>query len=480
MIRTLEPQKLWNRFADICSIPHPSRHEEAICAYIIDFAKEHKLEHKQDSTGNIIIRKAATKGYESRPTIILQAHVDMVPQKNSDKVFDFTKDGIEPYVDGDWVKANGTTLGADNGIGCASMLAILESTDLQHPTIEALFTVDEETGLGGANGLSKDMLTGSILINLDSEDEGELYVGCAGAVNTTAELLYKEDSTTNDLKGYKLVLRGLKGGHSGLEIKLQRANANKVLVRFIREQATTNGVRISTFDGGGLRNAIPREATAIISVPKGHATAFEAAAVQFATDIAKEYSYVEDGIVFTATAIATPSIVVGKDDQKRIIAALTAAPNGVLRLSDSMKGLIETSTNMSRVGIQGGKMEVLFMTRCMVNYGKRELAAMVRSVFELAGAKVTEENDYDGWAPNMDSPILKAMTEGYKTLYGKTPQVRAIHAGLECGIIGGKYPAMDMISIGPTMRFPHSPDEKVNIPTVAKFYEFLTHTLAKI
>lgn len=479
-IRTLEPSALWNRFADICAIPHPSKHEAAICAYIKDFAAKNSLPFKQDATGNIVVCKAATKGYEEHPTVVLQAHVDMVPQKNSDKAFDFTKDAIETYIDGEWVKADGTTLGADNGIGCAAMLAILGDGELQHPAIEALFTVDEETGLNGASGLTKDMLSGSIMINLDSEDEGELYVGCAGAVNSTAEMLYKEESATNDMCGYEIDLRGLKGGHSGLEIKLQRANANKVLVRFIREQAAINGLRISTFDGGGLRNAIPREAKAVVTIPQNSAAAFEAAAVEYAQEIVREYDYVEDSISFTIRSIQRPSIVIGRDDQKRIIAALTAAPNGVSRLSDSMPGLIETSTNMSRVGIECGRMEVLFMTRCMVNYGKRELAAMIRSVFELAGAKVTEENDYNGWAPNMESTILTTMCDTYKALYGKVPEIRAIHAGLECGIIGGKYPTMDMISIGPTMRFPHSPDEKVNIGTVAKFYEFLIYTLAKI
>lgn len=479
-IRTLEPRALWNRFADICAIPHPSKHEQAICAYVINFANEHNLDYAQDATGNIVVRKAATKGYQGHPTVILQAHLDMVPQKNSDKTFDFTKDPIEPWIDQQWVKATGTTLGADNGIGCAAMLAILENKQIEHPAIEALFTIDEETGLTGANGITKDFLKGSILINLDSEDEGELYVGCAGAVNTTAELRYKEDATTNDLVGYELDLKGLKGGHSGLEIKLQRANANKVMVRFIREQAAINSLRISTFDGGGLRNAIPREAKATVTVPRFNASAFEAAATEFAIEIVKEYSFVESDIIFTFAQVQTPSIVVGKDDQKRIIAALTAAPNGVFRLSDSMPGLIETSTNMSRVGIESGRMEVLFMTRCMVNYGKRELASMVKSVFELAGAKVTEENSYDGWAPNMDSPILKVMSAGYNSLFGKMPEIRAIHAGLECGIIGGKYPEMDMISIGPTMRYPHSPDEKVNIETVAKFYEFLLYTIANI
>lgn len=479
-IRTLEPRALWNRFADICAIPHPSKHEAQILAYIIETAENLGLEYSQDVVGNVVVRKPATSGYESHPTVILQAHVDMVPQKNSDKQFDFVKDPIETYIDGEWVKACGTTLGADNGIGCASMLAILEDSSISHPAIEALFTVDEETGLVGAYGLGKDFLRGDILINLDSEDEGELYVGCAGAVNTTVELLYKKDSTPDNMLGYEILLRGLKGGHSGLEIILQRANANKVMVRFLREQVVACGLQLSLFDGGSLRNAIPREARAIVVVPTDKAEQFERAATEYAEALLREYSAVEDAISFSVSKTDKPSIVVSKDDQRKIVATLTAAPNGVLRMSDAMHGLVETSTNMSRVSIMGGKMEVLFMTRCMVNYGKRELAAMIRSVFELAGAKVVEENDYDGWAPNMDSPILKAMTHGYEELFGKVPAVRAIHAGLECGIIGAKYPKLDMISIGPTMRFPHSPDEKVNIETVAKFYEFLIFTLARI
>lgn len=479
-IRNLEPKALWNRFADICAIPHPSKHEAAICQYIIKSAQELGLAYRQDAEGNIVVCKPATAGFESHPKVILQSHVDMVPQKNSDKQFDFEKDPIPAYVNGEWVNAHGTTLGADNGIGCAAMLAILEDKSIKHPALEALFTVDEETGLGGANGLGRDMLTGDILINLDSEDEGELYVGCAGAVNNTAEMQYKEDSTTSSAKGYELTLLGLKGGHSGIEIRMQRANANKLMVRFLREQAAANDLRISTVDGGGLRNAIPREAKAIVVIAADNVAAFEKAVQEFQATIIYENAIQEDSISFTAKSIETPSIVIGREDQRTILAALTAAPNGIFRTSDSMKGLIETSTNMSRVSIKGGKMEVLFMTRCMVNYGKRELSAMIRSVFELAGAKVTEENDYDGWAPNMASPILKAMSQGYEELYGKIPEVRAIHAGLECGIIGGKYPKLDMISIGPTLQYPHSPDERVNIATVDKFYKFIIHTLQKI
>lgn len=479
-IRTLEPKALWNRFADICNIPHPSKHEAAIIEYLIDFAKKHNLEYKIDSVSNIVIRKPATAGRENKPTVILQAHVDMVPQKNSDKKFDFEKDPIETMIEDGWVTANGTTLGSDNGIGCSAMLAVLESTDIEHPAIEALFTIDEETGLTGANGLATDMLTGSILINLDSEDEGELYVGCAGAVNTTVDMSFEMEAAPAGTKSYQATLMGLKGGHSGMEIILQRGNANKILVRFVREMAACYGARMVCFDGGGLRNAIPREARTILVVPADKAAAFEAAGKDFLASITKEYAAVENAITFTLEACEAPAQVIKMADQTRLINAFTAAPNGVMRMSDSMKGLVETSTNMSKILAKDGKVEVLFMTRCMVNYGKRELAAMIRSVFELAGGVVTETNDYDGWAPNMSSAILKTMKAEYKTLFGVEPEIRAIHAGLECGIIGAKYPELDMISVGPTIRFPHSPDEKVNIETVEKFYKFLLFTLKNL
>lgn len=479
-IRNLAPKALWNRFADICNIAHPSKHEAAMLDYLKAFAKEHNLEMAQDATNNIVIRKQATAGMESRPAIILQAHVDMVPQKNSDKVFDFEKDPISTLIEGEWVTADGTTLGADNGIGCAAMLAVLESKDIAHPAIEALFTIDEETGLTGANGLSGEMLKGQILINLDSEDEGELYVGCAGAVNNTVVMTYKEEAAPAGMKAYEISLMGLKGGHSGMEIILQRGNANKIMVRFLRENQALMGLRLASMDGGGLRNAIPREAKAVVLVKENDAKAFEAAAAVYQDQIVKYYSAVETAIKFKVTPASMPSKVLSADDQVCIINALTAAPNGIMRMSDAMKGLVETSTNMSRVAVADGKVEVLFMTRCMVNYGKRELDSMIRSVFELAGGVVTDTNDYDGWAPNMASPVLATMLKGYQTLYGRTPEVKAIHAGLECGIIGSKYPDLDMISIGPTIRFPHSPDEKVNVESVAKFYEFLLYTLKTI
>ena len=473
-ITELEPKALWKQFAKVCSIPHPSKHEEKLRAYVVAFAQEHGLEYQEDTVGNIVVRKAATAGYEDRPGVILQAHMDMVPQKNSDLKFNFETDPIEPYVDGEWVTARGTTLGADDGMGVSAMLAILESTDVAHPALECLFTVDEETGLTGANQLAADMLKGSVLINLDSEDEGELYVGCAGAVNVTANFEYKEEATPDDHVGYEVLLSGLKGGHSGLEIILQRANANKLLTRFLRENAY---VRLSTIDAGGLRNAIPREAKAVVAVPVAQTEAFEQAAEAYCRTLQHEFALVEDSIKFEVKRGHTPAIVSSRDFQTRFVAALTAMPNGIMRMSDAVPGLVETSTNMSRIEMTGGKAQLLFMVRCMVNYGKPQVVAMIESVVTLAGGRVESQGDYDGWAPNPDSRILHVMKEGYEKLFGKTPAVKAIHAGLECGIIGAKYPQLDMISVGPTLRFPHSPDEKVEIASVVRFYDFLIDTL---
>lgn len=473
----LEPKALWKQFAKVCSIPHPSKHEAQLREYVIEVAKRNGLEYQQDTVGNVVVRKAATAGYEGHPGVILQAHMDMVPQKNSDLKFNFETDPIQPYVDGDWVKARGTTLGADNGIGVSAMLALLEATDIPHPALECLFTIDEETGLTGANQLGTDMLKGSILINLDSEDEGELYVGCAGAVNVTARFEYKEEATPDDCVGYEVVLSGLKGGHSGLEIILQRGNANKLMARFLRENTTA---LISTIDAGGLRNAIPREAKVVVAVPSAQAATFEAAVAAYAHTLRHELAHVDDGVQFAARRVDTPSIVAAREFQHRFIEALTALPNGIMRMSDTVPGLVETSTNFSRIEMAAGKAELLFMVRCMVNYGKPQVVAMIDAVVTLAGGRIETQGDYNGWAPNPDSKILNVMKAGYEKRFGKTPEIKAIHAGLECGIIGAKYPRLDMISIGPTMRFPHSPDEKVNVPSVVKFYDFLLDTLKNL
>ncbi|MFI3288110.1 MAG: aminoacyl-histidine dipeptidase [Rikenellaceae bacterium] len=479
-ITELNPKNVWGYFAQICAIPHPSKHEEAILDFLKDFAREHNLSYRQDAIGNIVIEKPASAGYEDKEGVILQAHVDMVPQKNSDTDFDFTKDAIRPLIDGEWVTADGTTLGADNGIGGAAMLAVLSDNTLCHPRIEALFTVDEETGLTGANALSDDMLTGKTLLNLDSEDEGELYVGCAGAVNNTVTMKYDSEDIFAGYTTYELSLRGLKGGHSGMEIILQRGNANKLMTRFIREQISENRIRLVEFDGGGLRNAIPREAKAVVIVPSERLEKFAEAVTAFEATLQREYGLVEGGAKFTLAQTNAAHTALTPEHQKAIIAALTATPNGIFRMSDAVEGLVETSTNMSRVELKDGELCILFMTRCMVNYGKKELNAMIRSVWELAGATVKEEGDYDGWAPNMESNVLAKMQNLYQELYGKTPEVKAIHAGLECGIIGAKYEGLDMISFGPTIRYPHSPDEKVKIDTVEKFYDFLTKSLAAL
>lgn len=473
----LEPKALWKQFAKVCSIPHPSKHEAQLREYVIEVAQRNGLEYQQDTVGNVVVRKADTAGYEGHPGVILQAHMDMVPQKNSDLKFNFETDPIQPYVDGDWVKARGTTLGADNGIGVSAMLALLEATDIPHPALECLFTIDEETGLTGANQLGTDMLKGSILINLDSEDEGELYVGCAGAVNVTARFEYKEEATPDDCVGYEVVLSGLKGGHSGLEIILQRGNANKLMARFLRENPTA---LISTIDAGGLRNAIPREAKVVVAVPSAQAATFEAAVAAYAHTLRHELAHVDDGVQFAARRVDTPSIVAAREFQHRFIEALTALPNGIMRMSDTVPGLVETSTNFSRIEMATGKAELLFMVRCMVNYGKPQVVAMIDAVVTLAGGRIETQGDYNGWAPNPDSKILNVMKAGYEKRFGKTPEIKAIHAGLECGIIGAKYPRLDMISIGPTMRFPHSPDEKVNVPSVVKFYDFLLDTLKNL
>lgn len=477
-ISKLQPTELWSQFDKVCSIPHPSKHEDKIREYIISRAQAHALEYKVDSVGNVVVRKAATPGHESAPCVILQAHMDMVPQKNSDKTFNFETDPIEPYVDGEWVKARGTTLGADNGIGVATMLALLETTTDEHPALELLFTSDEETGLNGANGLATNMLKGQMLINLDSEDEGELYVGCAGAVNVTASFEYKDQATPSGVVAYTVALLGLKGGHSGLEIILQRANASKLLARFLYENPEA---RVSNIDAGGLRNAIPREAKALVVVACEQAAQFEAKVAIFQAQLQREYARVEDAIKFIAVkSESIPATVVNSDFQTRFVEAMVAVPNGVMRMSDSVPGLVETSTSLSRVEAVNGKATALFMVRCMVNYGKKQVVGMIRSAIDLAGGRVVAEGDYDGWAPNPESKILDTMSSGYEKLYGVKPHVKAIHAGLECGIIGGKYPDLDMISIGPTMRFPHSPDEKVNIASVAKFYEFLLYTLKSL
>ena len=474
-LKGLKPALVWKHFAAICEIPHPSHEEDAIRAYIVKWAEELGLEHKVDDAQNVYVYKPATPGMEDRKGIILQAHTDMVPQKNNDKEFNFSTDPIEAYIDGEWVTANGTTLGADNGIGLAAAMAAMEDADLVHGPLECLFTATEETGMDGAFGLKGGLLKGDILLNLDSETEGELYVGCAGGLDANISLPYAPVATPQGYKAYTLEVKGLKGGHSGIQIGYQRANANRELFRILLH--TELEVLLASVDGGGLRNAIPREAVATVLVKESDAAAFEAAVAAHEKVVIAEYDGIEDSVSITATPTELPAEIIPSEVATALAKAVVGAPNGVVKMSIAMEGLVQTSSNLARVVSNGECVKLQCLLRSSVNSEKHALGEAIKGVFELAGATVELSGDYDGWKPNMASPILKAMTESYGALYGRQPAITAIHAGLECGIIGGVYPNLDMISFGPTICYPHSPDEKVEIASVAKFYDFLLHTL---
>ncbi len=473
----LEPTEVWKNFYSLTQIPRPSHHEERIQQFMFDFGKNLGLETIKDEVGNIIIRKPATAGMENRKGIVLQTHLDMVPQKNSDKDHDFAKDPIEAYVDGDWVTANGTTLGADNGMGVAATMAVLEATNLVHGPVEALFTCDEETGMTGAFGLKPGFFKGDILLNLDSEDEGELYVGCAGGTNANATFSYKEESVTQGVASFKLAITGLKGGHSGLEIILQRGNSNKLMNRFLQHAVVEHDLRLSAIEGGSLRNAIPRESFAVVTVPPSKADDLVKCVADFEKLYRSELSAVEPDLKFTITATATPPTVIDAASLDKVMRAINACPNGVMRMSDDMIGLVETSTNLASVKSGNGEILVQCLLRSSVDSSQEDLGGMIKDVFELAGANVVLDGTYPGWKPNMKSAILITMQEVYQKLYGRIPEIKAIHAGLECGLLGGVYPNWDMISFGPTIRYPHSPDEKVHIASVGKFWNYLVNTL---
>jgi dipeptidase D len=479
-IRQLEPKPLWNFFYDITRIPRPSKKEKRIIEFMKDFGKKHNLETIVDEVGNVIIRKPATKGMENRQGIIFQTHLDMVPQKNSDKKHDFEKDPIETIVDGEWVKANGTTLGSDNGIGVAATMAILASTDLAHGPVEALFTVDEETGMTGVFGLKEGLLKGDILLNLDSEDEGELCVGCAGGIDVSATKDYSEEAAPKGMAAYKVFAKGLKGGHSGVDIALGRANSNKLMFRFLMQAESDFDIRISEAAGGDLRNAIPREASSIILVKEDKANEFESFVKQYDSMYKSEFADTEPDLVFFCEKTAMPSKVMSKRDQYQIIRAVFVCPNGVVRMSQSVKGLVETSNNLAIVRCINGKFEAYCLTRSSVDSAKEATAWKIAGTFQLIDADVKLTGGYPGWKPNIHSPILNTMKGVYKNLFGEEPAVKAIHAGLECGLIGGVYPNLDMISFGPTIKYPHSPDEKVNIVSVEKFWNFLIETMKNV
>jgi dipeptidase D len=479
-ILNLEPANVWNHFYSLTQIPRPSKNEAKVIAFVKEFGEKLGFETLVDEIGNVIIRKPATRGMENRKGVILQGHLDMVPQKNVDVDFDFEKDPIQTYIDGEWVFARGTTLGSDNGMGVAATLAVLESTTLEHGPVEALFTIDEETGMTGAFGLKPGLLNGDILLNLDSEDEGELYVGCAGGTNANVRMRYTEVPVPEGMIAFKITVGGLKGGHSGLDIHLGRGNSNKILLRYLRHCSKKHGSRISSVDGGNLRNAIPRDAVALIVIPAGNKDSFEKCVVDYGNTIKAELSITEPGFYIKAEPAELPSTVMDEKSQTTLISAIYACPNGVIRMSDTMKGVVETSNNISIVSTSGGETSVQCLMRSSVDSAKKDLGHMIESVFELAGAEIWFDGSYPGWKPNPDSPILKVMLEVYKNKFGKVPEIKAIHAGLECGILGAAYPHWDMISFGPTIRHPHSPDEKVHIQSVGKFWEYLVETLKNV
>lgn len=475
----LEPQRLWKHFYSLTQIPRPSKHEQSAIDFMVKFGKDLGLETIVDEVGNVIIRKPATPGMENRKGVVLQGHLDMVPQKNSDKVHDFEKDPIEAYVDGEWVTANGTTLGADNGIGVAATMAVLGAKDLVHGPIEALFTIDEETGMTGAFGLKSGVLNGDILMNLDSEDEGELYVGCAGGLDANIQFDYKSITVPANMCAYKLAVTGLKGGHSGMDIILGRANSIKLLFRFIYSAEKELGLKIASIDGGSLRNAIPREAFAVVVVPSAKCGNFEEMVAQYLNIYKAEFSATEPSLAFVAEKTTMPASLID-DTQRKATRAFFGCPNGVIRMSDSVPGLVETSNNLARVYTDGNKIIGQCLLRSSVESSKEALANKMAAIFELAGATVEFTGGYPGWKPNPNSPILKVMQDVYRNKYGKIPEIKAIHAGLECGLLGGVYPNWDMISFGPTIRFPHSPDEKVNVATVQKFWDYLVEVLKNV
>ena len=479
-IRSLEPKLLWNHFADLNAIPRPSKKEERIRQFMLDFGKKHGLETHQDAIGNVIIKKPASKGMEDKKTLILQGHLDMVHQKNSDTVFDFDVQGIEMIVEGDWVRANGTTLGADNGIGVAAIMAVLSSNEISHPVIEALFTIDEETGMTGALKLDPSYFNGEILLNLDTEDDDELSIGCAGGLDTNTSYSYSEESTKENSVNIEISIRGLLGGHSGMDIDKGRGNANKILARIIWEINNLVTIQLAAFDGGSLRNAIPREAKAQLVIQNSNIAVFQQLFDSQVKIIMDEYKAIEPAISIKATYIKNVQKVMSSADFKTIINLLCSIHNGVYRMSPDIEGLVEVSSSLARVIIQNGSFTTQSLQRSSVESTKAEIAMNIRCNFENSGCEVVQGGDYPGWKPNPNSDILKCMENLYKKMFNEDPKVKACHAGLECGILGKHLPEVDMISFGPNIRAAHSPDEKVQISSVQKFWTYYLEVLKQI
>ncbi|WP_017347987.1 beta-Ala-His dipeptidase [Pantoea sp. A4] len=476
----LSPQPLWDIFAKVCSIPHPSYHEEALAEHIVGWAKEQGFWVERDQVGNILIRKPATPGMEKRTPVALQAHLDMVPQKNNDTVHDFTKDPIQPYVDGEWVKARGTTLGADNGIGLASALAVLVAEGVVHGPLEVLLTMTEESGMDGAFGLQPDWLQADVLINTDSEEEGEIYMGCAGGIDFISTLPLAREAVPADFDTLKLTLKGLKGGHSGAEIHLGLGNANKLLARFLSRHAAELDVRLIAFSGGTLRNAIPREAFATLAVSRHKLDALKAAAAHFLATLQNELGIKEKNIALVSEELAQQGPALTTDSRDRFLNLLNSTPNGVIRDSDVAKGVVETSLNVGVVTMDQDKAEIICLIRSLIDTGKDYVVETLTSLGQLAGAKTEPKGGYPGWQPDADSAIMALTRKTYQALFGKEPNIQVIHAGLECGLFKKPYPNMDMVSIGPTITGPHSPDEQVHIESVGLYWQLLTALLSVV
>jgi dipeptidase D len=476
----LQPEKIWFYFSEVLQIPRPSKKEEKIAAYLMNFAKLHQLEAIQDKIGNVLIRKKAAKGYENLQTVVLQSHMDMVCEKNSDKIHNFDTDPIEARIEGEWLKANGTTLGGDDGIGIAASLAILASDNIEHGPLECLFTMDEETGLTGAFALSTELLKGKILLNLDSEDEGEIFIGCAGGKDTVAELPYKTETTAIDSKAFMLKVAGLTGGHSGDDIHKGLGNANKILNRFLWESNNKYRIQLAEINGGNLRNAIPREAYAIITIASDNAKSIIEDAKIYNETIRFELRSTEVDLTFSIKEADLPAKVIDEISKTSLLNALYACPHGVISMSREIPNFVETSTNLASVKMKDNKLIITTSQRSSVESAKEDICNMVASVFHLIGAKVSQGDGYPGWTPNPDSVVLEIAKKSYKKLFNKEPKVLAIHAGLECGLIGEKYPGMDMISFGPTIKGAHSPDERMKIDTVKMFWNLTIDILKNI
>lgn len=480
VLKNLEPAALWQHFEALNGVPRPSKHEERVIAFMRQFGESLGLPTEVDAAGNVLIRKPASPGKEGRPTVVMQSHLDMVHQKNSGTSFDFSTEGIRMLVEEDWVRADGTTLGADNGIGVAAIMALLTSTDIPHPPLEALFTIDEETGMTGALALQGGVLQGKVLLNLDTEDDTELTIGCAGGVDVTAKGNFPLEHVPAGMSAFRLGITGLTGGHSGMDIHLGRGNANKLMNRMLHEGTQHLGLRLASIEGGGLRNAIPRESFAVVVLPDSQEAGLRNLVAAQARVLRAEYGTTDPGLELGIEPVDLPKALLNEEFQADLIRAVHACPNGIHRMSPDIPGLVQTSNNLARVIVEGDSFTIMCLTRSAVESEKFDLAESIRAVFSLIGADVELSGSYPGWTPRPDSGIVRLMSDLYREKFGGEPHVNACHAGLECGILGRNYPGMEMISFGPNIRGAHSPDEKVQVSSVRKFWDYLLATLDRI